>query len=145
MAGEWIREVTMRRRTIALTVAAVCAAGAFSGYALARGGGEPTAATITMREFRFGNVQRNYEPGRYTFTFRNNGEFPHNFTIVYVAQGRKFRSGDIDGGASKTITVNLRPGSYLAVCTVFNGYHLSQGMLRRFTVGEIDLATGQWG
>ena len=97
------------------------------------------------REFRFGNVKKNYEPGSYTFTFRNNGEFPHNFTIVYVAQGRKFRTGDIAGGASRQMTVNLRPGSYLAVCTVFNGFHLSQGMLRRFTVGEIDLETGQWG
>ena len=38
------------------------------------------------------------------------------------------------------MTVNLRPGSYLAVCTVFNGFHLSQGMQKRFTVGEIDLA-----
>lgn len=136
----------MRRKAIALIAAAVCVAGAFSGYALAREtGAGPTAATITMREFRFGNVKKNYEPGSYTFTFRNNGEFPHNFTIVYVAQGRKFKTGDIAGGETRQMTVNLRPGSYLAVCTVFNGFHLSQGMQKRFTVGEIDLTTGQWG
>ena len=99
--------------------------------------------TIT-KEFKFLGVNRNYAPGTYSFTFRNQGQFQHNFRIVYVAQGRKFGIPNLAPGSSRELTVNLRPGSYIAICTVFNGYHLSQGMIKRFTVGQIDLDTGRW-
>ena len=80
----------MRRRAIALKPRP-CASQALLRLRARARGWSTTAATITMREFRFGNVKKNYEPGTYTFTIRNNGEFPHNFTIVYVAQGRSSR------------------------------------------------------
>jgi uncharacterized cupredoxin-like copper-binding protein len=132
-----------RRRIFAFAAVAVLAATVFSGLALAGGGG--ASDNIRFREFRFVGVNNNYAPGSTTFRFQNVGQFEHNFTIVYVAQGRKFKSRTLAAGGSQNLTVNLRPGSYLAVCTVFNGGHLAQGMTKRFTVGQINLQTGQWG
>ncbi len=115
-----------------------------------RGGGQ--AATVTMREFRFeGSKIRDasfgkpsaLRPGRTTFTFRNAGDNPHNFVIVRTVQGTRFASPTIDGGKSATLTVNLKPGSYLAVCTVFKGFHQAAGMVKAFSVGRID-ENGRW-
>jgi plastocyanin len=132
-----------RRRIFALATVAGLAATVFSGAALAAGGG--ASDNIRFREFRFVGVNNNYAPGSTTFNFQNVGQFDHNFTVVYTAQGRKFKSRTLAAGGSQNLTVNLRPGSYLAVCTVFNGGHLAQGMTKRFTVGEINLQTGRWG
>jgi plastocyanin len=132
-----------RRRIFAFAAVAVLAATVFSGLALAAGDG--ASDNVRLREFRFVGVNNNYAPGSTTFHFQNAGQFPHNFTIVYTAQGRKFKSRTLAAGESQDLTVNLRPGSYLAVCTVFTGYHLAQGMTKRFTVGEINLETGRWG
>jgi plastocyanin len=136
----------MRRRIVVFTLLAAIAAAVASSLAVAgpSGGGTATA-TITMKEFRFNGVKASYAPGETTFVFRNRGEFPHNFKVVYVAQGKKFGIADVAPGESRSLTVNLKPGSYVAICTVFNGFHASQGMVTHFTVGEIDLDTGQWG
>jgi uncharacterized cupredoxin-like copper-binding protein len=59
--------------------------------------------------------------------------------------GKTFKSATIQPGKQQQKTVNLRPGAYVAICTVFNGGHLAQGMEREFTVGEFDQESGQWG
>ena len=41
--------------------------------------------------------------------------------------------------------MNLQAGAYVAVCTVFNGGHLAQGMEKTFTVGSFDQQKGTWG
>jgi uncharacterized cupredoxin-like copper-binding protein len=83
--------------------------------------------------------------GRTTFEFENRGQFPHNFTIVKASSGGSvFRSGDLQPGKSKRLVVNLKPGAYVAVCTVFNGAHWAEGMIKVFTVGQLDTQTGQW-
>ena len=83
--------------------------------------------------------------GQTTFTFKNAGKFPHDFTISSTSKGgTKFSSGTIAPGKTKTITVNLKPGSYLAVCAQFNGFHIASGMVRGFSVGKIS-DKGVWG
>jgi plastocyanin len=135
------------RRVLLATLLVITTVGGSAGLALAKAGGgeEPTRVTVSFKEFRFIGLKKNYEPGLYTFTFRNTGQFPHNLTVLYVAQGKKFKTRTIDGGQSQELTINLRPGSYVVGCTVFNGFHLAQGMTGRFTVGEIDMNTGKWG
>jgi plastocyanin len=133
------------RRVLLATLLVLAMVGGSAGLALAKaGGGEPTRVNVSFKEFRFVGLKRNYEPGRYTFTFRNTGQFPHNLTVLYVAQGKKFKTKTINAGESQELTINLRPGSYVVGCTVFNGFHLAQGMVGRFTVGEIDMNTGEW-
>jgi plastocyanin len=135
------------KRVLLATLLVVITVGGSAGLAVAKagGGGEPTRANVVLKEFRFIGLKKNYEPGMYTFTFRNTGQFPHNLTVLYVSQGKKFKTRTIDPGKSQELTINLRPGSYVVGCTVFNGFHISQGMVGRFTVGKIDLNTGEWG
>jgi plastocyanin len=98
-----------------------------------------------MTEFRF-QMPDNLDAGSTRITFRNAGEFQHNFTVVAaLGGGRAFRSATIEGGERQRKTVNLRPGAYIAICTVFNGGHLAQGMQTEFTVGEFDQESGEWG
>jgi hypothetical protein len=86
------------------------------------------------------------KPGKTRFVFNNQGEFPHNFTILYRSQGgSKFRSVTLDGGKKQRKTINLRAGSYIAVCTVFNGAHAAAGMFVNFTVGTQNPEDGSWG
>ena len=88
--------------------------------------------------FKFSGVPKSIKSGRVTFRFRNTSASPiqHNFTIVRTfGQARAFRSGNVAPGASKSLTVgNLRPGVYVAVCTVFNGFHALNGMVSTFQV-----------
>lgn len=144
----------MRRRLFAVAglAAAVLfgvSSGAFAGYG---GGGQQ--ATVTLSEFKItGAKLRSAEfgkssvlkPGPTAFTFRNKGQFPHNFAIISTTKGgTKFATKDIAPGKSAKLTANLKPGAYLAVCTVFNGFHYSQGMVLPFTVGT-QAQDGTWG
>jgi uncharacterized cupredoxin-like copper-binding protein len=81
--------------------------------------------------------------GKTTFAFKNAGKFAHNFTIVRTSPGAtKFHSATIAVGKSQTLSVNLKPGSYLAVCTLFNGFHEAAGMVKSFSVGTFN--NGKW-
>jgi uncharacterized cupredoxin-like copper-binding protein len=85
--------------------------------------------------------------GSTTFNVKNaSGEqFPHNMTVVAKsAGGTQFASKTLAAGASQTLTVNLKPGAYVLVCTVFNGAHWAEGMVKSFTVGTQDGKTGRW-
>ena len=132
----------MHRRAVAVAALAVALPACYAGVASAA---QENSASIRMREFRFA-MPNNLDAGRTTITFRNTGEFQHNFTVVSaLGGGRTFKSATVQGGAQQQKTVNLRPGAYVAVCTVFNGGHLAAGMEKRFTVGSFDQESGEWG
>jgi plastocyanin len=109
-------------------------------------------AKVTLKEYSisgpllkpavFGKASA-LKPGSTTFAFANTGKFAHNFTIVRTSAGAtKFKSKTLQKGDSQTLTVNLKPGSYLAVCTVFNGFHEAAGMVKVFSVGKFN--NGKW-
>lgn len=112
-------------------------------------GGVVQKVPVRMAEFSFSSAKLKPagfgEPsvlpgGKTRFVFNNKGEFPHNFTIIYrSAGGSKFRSVDLQPGKKQRRTINLRPGSYLAVCTIGNGLHAASGMFINFTVGQQDV------
>ena len=88
-------------------------------------------------------MRSNLKAGKTAFTFRNRGQFPHNFTVVATLGGGKaFKTATIQPGKTLQKSVNLKPGAYVAVCTVFNGGHLAQGMEKTFTVGRFDQQKG---
>jgi plastocyanin len=139
----------MHRRAVAVAAVAVALPAGYAGIAAAQGGGDRAQGgdrvTIRMSEFRF-RMPSNLDAGRTTIVFRNTGDFPHNFTVVSALGGaRAFRSRTVQGGNRARRTLRLRPGSYVAVCTVFNGFHQARGMVKRFTVGEFDQESGEWG
>ena len=141
----------MRRPLMLLMGLAAAAAVLLPGTA--PGGGSQQNVAVQLREFAiksaklrpaaFGKASL-LKPGQTTFTFRNVGQFAHNFVIARRSPGAtRFRTRDIAAGKSATLRVNLKPGAYLAVCTVFNGLHYASGMVRPFSVGKQD-QSGEW-
>jgi len=135
-----------RRVLVAVGVAAVSLTGGYAALAPAK---ETQAAsrqaTVRLKNFQFG-MRLHFKAGKTKFTFRNTGSFPHNFTVVEALGGaKKFKSATVAPGKKQVKMVNLRPGAYVVVCTVFNGAHLAQGMYKQFTVGTFNRTTGKWG
>jgi hypothetical protein len=132
----------MQRRAAVAALIAVAVPAGYAGVAGAQEG--PARQTVRMDDFRF-RMPSNLDAGRTRFVFRNTGEFAHNFTVVAaLGGGRPFRSATIPAGRRQRKTVRLQPGAYVAICTVFNGGHLAQGMEKRFTVGTFNGETGEW-
>jgi plastocyanin len=145
------------KRFLLIGVAFVVAVGVAAPLSALAAGGKARAQTASVKitDFKFASAQLKpapfgkesiLKPGPTTITFTNSGKFAHDFTIIRTSKGAtKFTSGVIAVGKSKQMTVNLKPGAYLAACTQFNGEHFASGMVTVFTVGKIDGTTGAWG
>ena len=136
----------MKRRGLFLVCMVAALVAASVGNASGQGA---QTARVVMDDFRFGLPNGGSLPeGRTRITFVNRGEFQHNFTIVATSEDatgrRAITSRTLEGGQRQRKTVNLRPGAYVAVCTVFNGGHIAQGMVTEFTVGELNRENGTW-
>jgi uncharacterized cupredoxin-like copper-binding protein len=135
----------MKRKAFAVLALASLLAGAFA-VTSAFGRGDQASRSVTIRMsgsptsgFRFQGVPRNNQlsAGSVRFTYRNTstGQIQHNFTVVRTfGAARRFASPTVAAGQSATRTVNLRAGTYVALCTVFNGGHAANGMLVAFQV-----------
>jgi iron uptake system component EfeO len=136
----------MKHRAVLAGVVAVLVAGVLASGAL--GGtrqGSTGKVSITLKEFSIGAKSSKLQAGKTTFSVKNSGAFPHNFTIVAATPGDpKPKSKTLQKGQSDTVTATLKPGAYLAICTVGNGFHFSKGMVKSFTVGTFDPSTGKW-
>ena len=134
----------MKRRAFAVLTLAAMLVGVGVLAVTALGRGDQAARSVTIRMsgnpnagFRFQGVPRNLSAGTVRFTFRNTSAAPiqHNFTVVRTfGQARRFASPTVAPGQSATRTINLRAGTYVALCTVFNGGHAANGMLVAFQV-----------
>jgi hypothetical protein len=100
--------------------------------------------TVTLSEFHIKGVPAKLKPGATTFKVKNAGKFPHNITTIFAPAGAGFKSKMLQAGGTQTLTANLKPGSYIVVCTVGAGFHASQGMIVHFSIGTFDFATGKW-
>jgi plastocyanin len=127
---------------IATALVLVFAIGGSSAQQATQSQGSSRSVSIRMAEFNFGGTTQLPSGGQYTFHFWDAGSFPHNFTVI---QGPvKFASQTLQRNAKQDLNVNLRPGAYLAICTVRDGGHMRNGMVHVFTVGTQDAQTGQW-
>jgi plastocyanin len=126
-----------------IAVGAVAALG--SGATMAFGAANSAQSStipVTAKEFSFAGQKKIAKSGRYTFRLANRGRFPHNWVVV---QGPvKFATATAAPGKTVNRTVRLRPGAYLAVCTIREGGHMAGGMVRTFTVGKQNQTTGAW-
>jgi uncharacterized cupredoxin-like copper-binding protein len=135
----------MKRRAFAVLALAALLVGAFAATA-AFGRGDQASRSVTIRMggspttgFKFQGVPKNNQlsAGTVRFTYRNTstGQIQHNFTVVRTyGQARRFASPTLAPGRSASRNVNLRAGTYVALCTVFNGGHAANGMLVAFQV-----------
>ncbi len=138
----------MPRRTARLLAIAACAVGgslavAIAGSSAQTGGGSGGAAvSYKLTEFDFGGSTRIASSGQTTLRLWNAGRFPHNFTIVVGPT--KVVSRTLNPNQTQNIAADLKPGAYMAICTVRNGGHMRDGMHITFTVGNQDPTTGEW-
>ncbi|MCC7164825.1 MAG: cupredoxin domain-containing protein [Anaerolineae bacterium] len=89
-----------------------------------------TTVNVTMTEMSFSLDPMPTKAGQITFVVTNHGKIKHNF--VLEANGREYATQKIPPGGSETFTVDLGPGTYNFVCTVF-GHNLA-GMQGSFTL-----------
>ena len=129
-----------RRAVVVLPLAAVLIV-ALAVTAFGRTSQSTASATIGMSGdlksgFKFTGVPKNLKAGKVKFTFRNTSTgIKHNFTVVKTfGVAKAFTSHTIAGGKSRTATITLGKGTYVALCTIFNGGHAANGMLTAFQV-----------
>jgi plastocyanin len=94
-----------------------------------------------LSEFNIGGPTR-LQAGQATLKFWDAGRFGHNFTVVSGPD--TFGTKTFAANETGTLSRDLKPGAYLAICTVRNGGHLVSGMVITFTVGTQNQQTGEW-
>lgn len=95
--------------------------------------GDPPAVNVTLSEWKVELSARSVAAGPITFTIANTGTIPHAFEIE--GQGIERETAVIQPGASATLTLQLKPGSYEVYCPVGQDSHKKLGMDAQLRVG----------
>lgn len=90
-----------------------------------------TAVQVTETEFKIEPATSSLKAGTYTFTVKNTGSITHALNVDGPGV-QDASTGNIQSGASGTVTVKLRAGKYDLYCPV--GNHKMQGMDHTVTV-----------
>jgi uncharacterized cupredoxin-like copper-binding protein len=98
--------------------------------------------SVSLSEFKIKGVPAKLKPGAVTFKVNNKGKFPHDFVTIYGPA--RWKTAMLQPGKSASVHATLKPGAYIIVCNVGAGYHASQGMIAKFTVGTFDFTTFKW-
>lgn len=109
----------------------------------------PSGATVTgtVSEWSVALSPAKVPAGKVTFKVTNSGKLPHEFVILRTAKAadklgsgtRVSESGDVGevgglaAGATKSVTLNLKPGHYAVICNLPS--HYKMGMRADLTVG----------
>src|SRR5213078_351588 len=112
------------RNAAALLLAAVALVGARAPAH--RAPGDPAAVSAKLSEWKVELSKRSVAAGSVTFTVENVGSIPHAFEVE--GQGIEQETAVIPPGASATLTLTLKPGTYEAYCPVGEDSHKKLGM-----------------
>jgi uncharacterized cupredoxin-like copper-binding protein len=146
----------LRALPVAAALAGAAALAAGCGNSTSASSDTPKAASPsaaagairgTLDEWSVGVSSARAAAGKVTFTVHNAGRAPHEFVVLRTdkpaaglgggsrvsEKGNVGETGDIASGASKSVTLDLRPGHYSLVCNLPGHYKL--GMHTDFTVG----------
>lgn len=88
--------------------------------------GNPGAVSVKLSEWKVELSQQSITAGTVTFTVTNAGNIPHALEIE--GQGMEQETAVIQPGASATLTLTLKPGTYEVYCPVGNDSHKKLGM-----------------
>ncbi|MGE5800739.1 MAG: cupredoxin domain-containing protein [Gemmatimonadota bacterium] len=86
----------------------------------------PAAVRATLSEWKVELSQGTITAGSVTFTVTNAGSIPHALEVE--GQGIEQESPVIQPGATATLTLTLKPGTYEVYCPVGNDSHKKLGM-----------------
>jgi len=95
---------------------------------------------VSLREFKVDTTASAAAAGKVTFTVRNTGTATHEFVVLRTPKpaaallngaradesGNVGETGDLAAGASKTVTLNLKPGHYALICNLPGHYKAGQ-------------------
>src|ERR1051325_11599335 len=104
------------------------AAAALTGSTAAahRAPGDPAAVSAKLSEWQVELSERTIPAGSVTFTVANVGSIPHALEVE--GQGIEQETAIIQPGASTTLTLTLKPGTYEVYCPVGEDSHKKLGM-----------------
>ena len=99
----------------------------------------PAAVSARLTEWKVELSAGTIAAGAVTFTVTNVGSIPHALEVE--GQGIEQATGVIQPGASATLTLTLKPGTYEVYCPVGNDSHKQLGMETELKVGPATGAT----
>ncbi len=105
-----------------------------SGGASAGGGGASTISDSAdpSGQLKFTKDSLSAKAGKVTIQFANMSSLGHNMTIQQGTNGKQVGATPTFSGGTKTLTVNLKPGTYTFYCSVPG--HRQAGMQGTLTV-----------
>jgi hypothetical protein len=103
---------------------------------------KPSTVQVSLSEWKVSLTPKTVPPGPVVFEVTNSGEVPHAFEIE--GRGIEKSTSRIVPGASATLTLKLRAGSYEAYCPVGNGSHKMLGMMNHLSVGDAKRASASY-
>ncbi len=113
-------------RYVAGALLAIVALGGAAAHRAPHAAGNPAAVSATLSEWKVELSVHAIAAGTVTFTVMNRGSIPHGFEVE--GNGIEKEIETIQPGASDTITLTLKPGSYEVYCPVGEDSHKKLGM-----------------
>jgi plastocyanin len=119
-----LRHVSASLLVLAAAASPIAGCGSDSGSSAAKSGGSPpskasgASGSVSISDFAFKPSSVTVRHGK-AVTIANHDTTAHTAT---ADDGRSFDTGDIDPGASKTVTVS-KPGTYKFHCTIHPFMH----------------------
>src|SRR5438552_3681652 len=110
----------------------VLAAVALAGTPADRAPSGPAAVSAKLSEWKVELSEHTITAGTVTFTIANVGSIPHGFEVE--GKGVEKEIERIQPGASDTLTLTLKPGTYEVYCPVGEDSHKKLGMETHLTV-----------
>jgi len=127
------------RIVVVAALLAMGAAGAALAGVVATGGTSTTRVTVTEREYRLTLSRTHLAAGKYTLVAVNKGTLAHSLEIAGPGMKNRRIAGTIKPGATGSLSVTLKAGSYSIWCPVAG--HAALGMKATLRVGAASSGT----
>lgn len=131
------------RIVVVAALLAMGAAGAALAGVVATGDKSTTRVTVTEREYRLTLSRTHLAAGKYTLVAVNKGTLAHSLEIAGPGMKNRRIAGTIRPGASGSLSVTLKTGSYSIWCPVAG--HAALGMKTTLRVGAASGGTTKSG